>query len=127
MTTDGVNEVLQTVTGITIDTVCGASSTVISEPELAFLSKAPNTLPPLNINGKFESSNSNCPITEIIMVSGQKNFELTVTDETEFSLAMSEAANKVETDFTYSIRATALGQATTTVNGEMQITKTCLA
>lgn len=38
LTTDGTNDVVQTVTGVTINTVCGPDSTTLTRPEVATLS-----------------------------------------------------------------------------------------
>lgn len=38
LTTDGINDVIQTVTDVTINTVCGPNSTTLTRPELVFLS-----------------------------------------------------------------------------------------
>ena len=38
LTTDGINDVIQTITDVTISTVCGPSSTIVTGPELDFLS-----------------------------------------------------------------------------------------
>jgi len=38
LTTDGINDVIQTVTGVTINMICGPNSTTLTKPELAFLS-----------------------------------------------------------------------------------------
>ena len=48
LTTDGINHVVYTVSGMTIDTICGPDSTTLTAPIMPFMTKAPNTLPVLS-------------------------------------------------------------------------------
>ena len=65
ITTDGVNEYLQTIVGVSIDIVCGPESTKLIAPVMSPLSKAPNTQPYLVASGTFESSNPLCPVIDL--------------------------------------------------------------
>jgi hypothetical protein len=80
LTTDGTNDVVDTITGITIHTVCGEESTTLTAPVLDFLTKAPNTLPVLSITGDFETSNPTCPVESFAILTGAENFILTSND-----------------------------------------------
>lgn len=62
ITTDGFNDMLYTVTGVVIDTVCGPESTKLMAQDLDFVTKAPNTLPTLSLSSRFINSNPSCAV-----------------------------------------------------------------
>ena len=59
---DGVNDDVVTLTGLTVGTVCGPGSTTLTAPELQPLYKVPNIDPLLSISGAFTGTNPTCPV-----------------------------------------------------------------
>lgn len=81
----------------------------------------------MSTGGKFETSNEICPVAEFSIDYGDESFVLTSNDAAEFAMTMNDAANQVEQEYPYVVRATAEGGSTETVAGEMLIAKVCLA
>jgi hypothetical protein len=65
---------------MTVETVCGPESTVLSWPTvngfLDNLYKAPHTIPPLEASGPFTSANVQCPVESHSLTSGSNDFYL---------------------------------------------------
>ena len=83
---------------------------------MVFLTKAPNTLPTLSIDGQFSNSNPTCNHESFVLEIGSESFEMT-SDGEIFTLTMTEEANVLEIDFSYTVRAIAEGSAEATVSG----------
>lgn len=79
LTTDGTNNYELTVTGITLNVVCGSSSTTVTSPSLQTQYQVPNIPVRLQNGGTFESSNNLCPIQSHAVTTGTDNVEI-VTD-----------------------------------------------
>jgi hypothetical protein len=63
VTTDGINEDALTVSGVTIEIVCGPESTILTAPDLESLIGASVSTDPLIIEGSsFTLSNELCPV-----------------------------------------------------------------
>ena len=86
-TTDSVNHDVKTIEGITIDTRCGLTSTILIPPVLEPLYRIPNLSPLLSLTGEFESTNQLCPIVDYALVGGEDHFDL-VQEGTSFTLTM---------------------------------------
>lgn len=79
LTTDGLNDDLQTVSGVVINTVCGPESTTLTPPALLELRKASVVTDELSFSDEFDTSNPLCPITayELTAASTETAFVLT--------------------------------------------------
>jgi hypothetical protein len=80
---------------MTVETVCGPESTVISWPTvngfLDNLYKAPHTIPPLEASGPFTSANVQCPVESHSLTSGSNDFYL-IDYGTDFAIVMKDGA-----------------------------------
>jgi hypothetical protein len=125
-TTDGTNSVTDTVAGITINKVCGSSSTTLEAPILGLMTQIPNYPTPLAISSSFTSSNPACPVTTHVLLSDSDYFTLTDDGDT-FDVAMTDKANAIDTEYAYMLRATADGGAIAFVTGKMMLQIACTA
>jgi hypothetical protein len=125
LTTDGTNDMYHSVS-ITINVVCGPSSTILTTPAMAILKQAPNLATLLSISGTVENLNPTCPITSYSLITGEGDFDL-VGQDTDFGITMTDSANAVEAIYTYLIEVKAEGEAVTQIEGSMSIEKACKA
>jgi hypothetical protein len=94
---DGYNEIYTNPIEIpmTVETVCGPESTVLSWPTsngfMDNLYKAPHTSPPLETSGPFTSANVQCPVESHSLTSGSSNFYL-LDYGTDFTVVMKDSA-----------------------------------
>lgn len=93
-TTDTYNTDSQHIS-MSVETVCGPESTVLSWPTsngfLDNLYKAPYTIPPLEASGPFTSANLQCPVESHTLTSGSSYFYLNDYG-TDFEIVMKDGA-----------------------------------
>jgi hypothetical protein len=126
VTSDGINDHVQIIPGFVITTECGPESTTITAPSLNALTKEPNTLPVLSIEGQFASSNIDCPVTSHELVEGEDSFDLVDNGAGGFLLSMEEDDNEVKGVYSYTIRAFAEGGRFIDVKGTKSIATGCV-
>lgn len=130
-TSDGVNTDTDEIL-ITINTVCGADSTVLTPPSLAALRKSSVEDTQLVIsNAEFESENTICQVTNYAISPDDGTFVLDQTNLPFFSVSLHDDNINLEDLYEYTITATAdgnaeFGQASATADGTMEVYNACV-
>lgn len=93
-TTDGVNDVHQVVTEVSVSSVCGFDSTTVTGTSLPTVEKAPRTVPTLTAEAQFSSSNPTCPIETVTVHSAHDSFTVAMTADAyggaDYAVTMTE-------------------------------------
>lgn len=101
-TTDGFNSETHVVEEITINKICGQSSTTFTIPTMDSPKQIPNYPTRLSVSNSFISSNVNCPIQYHTLLTGDPHFTMT-DDVTSFTVDMNSVANAAENTYSYSV------------------------
>jgi hypothetical protein len=93
-TTDGVNDVHQVVTEVSVGSVCGIGSTTVTGMSPPTVEKAPRTVPTLTAEASFSSSNPSCPIESVSVHSAHDSFTVAMTSDSyggaDYTVTMTE-------------------------------------